>query len=150
MAGTSIPHVPYRGSPPALADVVAGHVPLSFTALTPALDLIRSGKLKAIAVGTPQRSPALPEIPTVGETLEGFQVSVWTGLATTKGTPTEVIERLNKSLNEFMTSTAMTARNRDLGVTIFADNTVQNFSRFVTDEVAHWAKVIKAGNIKPE
>jgi tripartite-type tricarboxylate transporter receptor subunit TctC len=149
MAGVDMVHVAYKGSAPSLTDLLGGQVQVSFATMTAAIEFIRTGKLRALAVTTATRSPALPEVPTVGEFVPGYEVSTWYGLCARMGTPAEVIDKINKEINAGLTDPAMKARLADLGGVTIAGSP-GDFGRLIADETEKWAKVIRAANIKPE
>jgi tripartite-type tricarboxylate transporter receptor subunit TctC len=148
-AGLEMVHVPYRGEAPALTDVISGHVQVMFSSLAPSFELIKTGKLRAIAVTTATRLPTLSDVPTVDETISGFEMSSWAGMSAPRGTPREIIDKLNSELNEGLASQVIMARYSDLGYTTFAVSPAQ-FGKFVGDETEKWGKVIRTANIKPE
>jgi tripartite-type tricarboxylate transporter receptor subunit TctC len=113
------------------------------------IEHVRSGRLRALAVTTVERFQALPNIPTVGEFVPGYEASSWWGLGAPTNTPAEIVERLNKEINAGLASPAMKSRFADLGATVFATS-LAGFRRFVADETEKWAKVIKFASIKPE
>jgi tripartite-type tricarboxylate transporter receptor subunit TctC len=117
--------------------------------VAPSLPLIRAGKLRAIAVTTAARLSALPDVPTLGETVPGFEVSSWAGVSAPRATPTEIIDRLNSEINAGLASPDITARYADLGYTLFRGSPAE-FGTFVRGDTEKWAKVIRAANIKPD
>jgi tripartite-type tricarboxylate transporter receptor subunit TctC len=149
MTGVDMVHVAYKGSAPSLTDLLGGQVQVSFATMPASIEFIRTGKLRALAVTTATRSPALPEVPTVGEFVPGYEVSTWYGLCARMGTPAEVIDKINKEINAGLADPTMKARLADLGgVTI--PGSPGDFGRLIADETEKWAKVIRAANIKPE
>jgi tripartite-type tricarboxylate transporter receptor subunit TctC len=149
MAGVDMIHVPYRGAGPALTDLIAGQVHVYFTAIPEAIEHIRTGKLRALAVTTTVRSEALPDIPTLGETLPGFEASFWAGFGAPRGTPTEIIDRLNKEINAGLADAKIKARLADFGGTVLAGSPA-DFGKLIAGETEKWAKVIRAAHIKVE
>ena len=144
MAGIKLAHVPYKGSAPALTDVIGGQVPLMFDTMLSAMPFVRAGKLKALAVTSAQRSPAAPDLPTVAESgLPGYEVVAWNGLLAPAGTPKAVIDRLSEELAKAMS--VATVREK-FGVQGFGAswNTPEQFGSFLRSEVAKWAKTVKA------
>jgi tripartite-type tricarboxylate transporter receptor subunit TctC len=144
MAGIKLAHVPYKGSAPALTDVIAGQVPLMFDTMLSAMPFVKAGKLKALAVTSPQRSPAAPELPTVAESgLPGYEVFAWNGLLAPAGTPKVVIDRLGDELNKAM---AMPAVREKFSAQGFAASwqSPEQFGQFLRGEVAKWTKTVKA------
>ncbi len=149
IAGLHMQHVPYRGEGPALTDLVGGQVQAMFTSAAPSIELIRTGKLRAIAVTTAMRLAALPDVPTIGESIPGYEMSTWAGVGAPRGTPTEVIDKLNRAINAGLGSSAIQEKYADLGYTTFISSPA-DFGRFVAEDTEKWAKVIRAANIKPE
>jgi tripartite-type tricarboxylate transporter receptor subunit TctC len=149
MAGVNMIHVPYRGSAPALTDLLGGQVQVMFDPITSSIEHIRNGKLRALAVTTAARSDALPGVPTVGEFLRGYEASYWCGIGAPRNTPREVIEKVNKEVNAGLADAKMRARFADLGATML-ENSPSGFGKFIGDETEKWAKVVKFAGIKPE
>jgi len=149
MAGINMVHVPFRGAGPALAGVLGRQVEVIFASAPSSIALIRSGTLRALAVTTATRSAALPDIPTVSEFVPGYEVNVWFGVGTPKGTPAEVINKLNKEINAALADPKIRARLADLGG-IPIPMTPADFGKFIADETEKWGKVIRTANIKPE
>jgi tripartite-type tricarboxylate transporter receptor subunit TctC len=149
MAGVNMVHVPYRGSAPALTDLLGGQVQATFNVITASIEYIRAGKLRALAVTSAARSDALPDLPTVGDFLPGYEASAWFGIGAPKSTPTEIVDTLNKEINAGLADPKMKARLVDLGGTPIAGSPA-SFSRLIADETAKWAKVIKFAGIKPD
>jgi tripartite-type tricarboxylate transporter receptor subunit TctC len=149
MTGVELTHVPYRGSAPALTDMLAGQVHVIFDNMPPSLPHIKAGKLRALAVTTAQRSQALPDVPTVAETVPGYEASAFFGVAVPKGTPTAIVEKLNHGVNSALKDPKVAARLAELGGMQIA-GTPADFTKLVEDETAKWEKVIRAGNIALE
>jgi tripartite-type tricarboxylate transporter receptor subunit TctC len=149
MTGVDMVHVAYKGSAPSLTDLLGGQVQVSFATMPASIEFIRTGKLRALAVTTATRSPALPEVPAVGEFVPGYEVSTWYGLCARMGTPAEVIDKINKEINAGLADPTMKARLADLGGVAIAGSP-GDFGKLVADETEKWAKVIRAANIKPE
>jgi tripartite-type tricarboxylate transporter receptor subunit TctC len=149
MTGVNLVHVPYRGEGPALTDAISGQVQLMFVSVTPSLEFIRAGKLRALAVTTTARSPAMPDVPTIAETVPGYEVNGWAGMGAPKGTPSEIIQKLNDHINAGLASPGIKARYADLGITPLVLSP-SDFGKFIADQTDKWAKVIRAANIKPE
>ena len=147
MTGVDLKHVPYRGSAPALIDLLSGQVQVMFDLLPSSIGYIRSGKLRALAVTTAQKSEALPELPPIGEFVPGYEASTWNGVVVPKGTPPDLIGKLNGAINAALADATVKARLPDLGASTLIE-TPAEFGKFLTDEVAKWAKVIKAAGIK--
>jgi tripartite-type tricarboxylate transporter receptor subunit TctC len=148
-AGVGMIHVPYRGLAPALTDLLGGQVQVIFGAVTSSIEYIKAGRLRALAVTTAKRSEALPDLPTVGEFVPGYEASQWYGLGVAKNAPTEIIDRLNKEINVALTDPNMKARLADLGGTALAGSPAE-FGKLIVEETDKWAEVIQAANIKPE
>jgi len=149
MTGVNLVHVPYRGSPPALTDLLGGQVQVYFVPTAPSIEYIRAGKLRALAVTTATRSEVLPDLPTIADFLPGYEASLWSGLAAPKSTPPEVIDKLNKEINLALADPSMKARLVDLGGTVLAGSP-GDFGKFIAEDTEKWAKVIKFANIKAE
>jgi len=144
MAGIKLAHVPYKGSAPALTDVIGGQVPLMFDTMLSAMPFVKTGKLKALAVTSAQRSPAAPELPTVAESgLPGYEVVAWNGLLAPAGTPKAVIDRLSEELAKAM---AVAQVREKFSVQGFAASwdTPEQFAIFLRSEVAKWTKTVRA------
>jgi tripartite-type tricarboxylate transporter receptor subunit TctC len=149
MAGIDMVHVFYRGAGPTLTDLLAGQVQVSFPTMPASIEYIRTGKLRALAVTTAKRSDALPDIPTVGEFLPGYEASNWYGVGIPKNTPAEIIDKLNKEINAALADPKMKARLAEWGATALPGSPAE-FGKLIADDVAKWAKVVKFANIKPE
>ena len=149
MAGIDFVHVPYRGAGPALADLLGGQVLISFAGIAGSIEHVRSGKLRALAVTTAARSPALPDVPTVSEFVPGFEAGDWLGLGAPKKTPSAIVDKLNSEIAAALADPKITARFADLGGTPLA-LTPAEFGKLLADETEKWAKVIRAAHIKPE
>jgi tripartite-type tricarboxylate transporter receptor subunit TctC len=149
MTGTNMLHVPYRGAGPALTDVLAGRVPVMFDNLPSSIEHIRAGRLRALGVTASKRSDALPNVPTIGETVAGYEVNVWNGIVAPKGTPRAIIATLNQAVNAVLADPRLKARFAELGG-IPMPTTPAEFGKLIRDETEKWAKVIRAANIKPE
>ena len=140
MAGIDMVHVFYRGAGPALTDLLAGQVQVSFPTMPASIEHIRAGRLRALAVTTATRSDALPDIPTVGEFLPGYEGSNWYGLGVPKATPAEIVDQLNKEVNAALDDPKMKARLADLGGTPLPGSPVQ-FGKLIAEETERWGKV---------
>ena len=149
MAGIDIVHVFYRGAGPTLTDLLAGQVQVSFPTMPASIEYARTGRLRALAVTTATRSDALPDVPTVGEFLPGYEWSNWYGLGVPKATPAEIVEKLNKEVNAGLADPKMKARFADLGGTPLPGSPAQ-FGKLIAEETEKWGKVIRAANIKAE
>jgi tripartite-type tricarboxylate transporter receptor subunit TctC len=148
-SGISMQHVPYRGSAPLVTDLLSGQVQSAFDNLPASIEHIRSGKLRALAVGTETRSDQLPNVPTLGEFLPGFEASAFVAIGAPKNTPTEIIDRLNQEINAGLADPKVKARLAELGGTAFVGSPA-DFGKLIADETEKWGKVIRAANIKPE
>jgi tripartite-type tricarboxylate transporter receptor subunit TctC len=149
MAGVDMVHVPYRGEALALPDLISGQVQVLFGVMPASLGYIRAGKLRALAVTTAERQEPLPDVPTVGEFLPGFEARGWYGIVVPKAAPTEIVEKLNKEINAALADPIMKKRLTDLGAAVFAGSPA-DFGKFIADEIEKWRKVIKSAGIKPE
>ena len=149
MTGVNLVHVPYRGLAPALSDLLGGQVQMTFASMPSSIEYIRAGKLRALAVTTATRSEVLPDVPTVGEFVPGYEASGWYGVGAPKGTPVEVIDKLNREINAALADPNMKARLADLGGTALAGSPA-DFGKLIADETEKWGKVIRAANIKVE
>ena len=149
MAGINIGHVPYRGGWPALTDLLGGQVQVYFSPLPAAIEYIRAGKLRALAVTTAARSEALPDIPTVNDFVSGYEASVVQGLGAPRNTPAEIIDTLNKEINAALADPKMKSRLADLGGTVLPGSPAA-FGKLIAEETEKWGNVIRALNIKAE
>jgi tripartite-type tricarboxylate transporter receptor subunit TctC len=149
MAGISMLHVPYRGSAPALTDLLGGQVQVMFTSVASSIEYIRAGKLRALAVTTAIGSEELPGIPTVDNFVPGYETINWYGIGAPKGTPAEIINRINAGINAALADPAMKARFADLGGTVFPGSPA-DLGKFIAAETERWRTVMRAGNIKAE
>src|SRR6516165_1308266 len=141
--------VPYRGATPALTDLLGGNVQMTFAPLPASIELVRAGKLRALAVTTAARSEALPEVPALGEFVPGYEASAWNGVVAPKNTPLEIITRLNKENNVGLADPKMKAQFADLGGTVLPGSPA-DFERLIADEIEKWAKVVKFAGIRPD
>jgi tripartite-type tricarboxylate transporter receptor subunit TctC len=148
MTGVEMIHVPYKGTVPAVTDLIGGQVQMMFADAS-SIEYIRAGKLRALAVTTATRLDALPNVPSVSETVPGFEVSGFLGIAAPKKTPAEIVAKLNNEINSALTDPALDTRLGTMGYTVFAGSSA-DFSKFIADETDKWSKVIRAANIKPE
>jgi tripartite-type tricarboxylate transporter receptor subunit TctC len=149
MAGIDMVHVPYRTDGAAITDLMGGRVQIYFVALAGAAELIKTGKLRALAVTTAQRSAAFPEIPTVGESVPGYEASLRNGLGAPKGTPADIIEKLNAEVNAGLNDPAIKSKFADLG-TETVPLTPAEYGRIIVEETEKWGKVIRGANIKTQ
>jgi tripartite-type tricarboxylate transporter receptor subunit TctC len=148
-AGVEMVHVPYRGSAPMVTDLLGGHVMAAFDNLPASIEQIRAGELRALAITTKTRSEALPDTPTMGEFLPGFEVSAWAGIGAPKKTPVEIIDSLSKEINSGLADPAIKARIANLGGMPFIASPA-DLAKFVTEQTEERAKIVRAANIKPE
>src|SRR5215813_4656354 len=149
MAGVDMAHVPYRGEGLALPDLISGQVQLLFGVMPESLGYIRAGKLRALAVTTAKRQEPLPDVPTMGEFLPGFEARGWYGIVAPKATPAEIVEKLNKEINAALVDSNMKKRLTDLGAALFAGSPA-DFGKFIADETDKWRKVVTFAGIKAE
>jgi tripartite-type tricarboxylate transporter receptor subunit TctC len=149
MAGVNLVHVPYRGGEPALTDLLGGRVQVLFDPIPASIGYLRAGKLRALAVTTTTRSDVLPDIPTVDEFIPGYEATAWYGISAPRGTPTAIIDTLNREINAGLADPTMKARIADLGGSPMP-MTPTDFGKFIADETEKWRKVIQVANIKAE
>jgi tripartite-type tricarboxylate transporter receptor subunit TctC len=149
MTGANMQHVPYRGDGPAMVDLIAGQVQVGFATMTASIGHIRSGQLRALAVTTLTRSDALPGVPTVAETVPGFEASSWFGIAAPKGTPADVIALVNRETNAGLADPTIKARLDDMGGMALTGSPA-DFGKLIGDETEKWGKVIRDAGIKAE
>ena len=149
MTGTNMVHVPYRGSPPALTDLLGGQVQMMFSPLPSSLDYVRTGRLRALATTGAARAHALPDIPTVGEIVPGYEATAWYGIGAPRNTPAEIIDKLNKEINSGLADPTFKARLVELGSSPFT-GPPSVFGEHLASETEKWGKVVRAANLKPE
>jgi tripartite-type tricarboxylate transporter receptor subunit TctC len=149
MTGVDIVHVPYRGSAPALTDLLGGQVQIVFDNITTSLPHIQSGKLRALAVTSATRSQVLPDLPPVADFVPGFEISAWAGVGAPKNTQAEIVERLNREINAGLANERINARLVELGGTIFA-GTPADFGKHIAEETEKWRRVIQLARIELE
>ena len=149
MAGINLVHVPYRGAGPAMVDLMAGQVQVMFNTMSASLQHVKAGKLRALGVATKTRQAALPDVPTVTEFVPGYEASFWTGIVGPKGTPAEVVDKVNKDTNATLDDPQVKARLDEWGATSLK-GTPADFAKFIAEETEKWGKVIKTANIKAE
>ena len=147
-AGVNMIHVPYRSEAPALTDLLAGQVHVSFRPIPPSIEYISAGRLRAVAVTTATYSEALPNVPTVGEFVPGYEASSWYGVGAPKTTPAEIIEKLNSEINAVLTERKNQVLLADLGGKVMLGSP-SDFGKFIAEETEKWAKVIKLAGIEP-
>jgi len=149
MAGVDIVHVRYRGSAAMLTDLLRGEIHLAFDPILSSLEHVKSGKLRALAVTTSTRSPALPDIPTVGEAVPGYESVGWVGLGVPRHTPVQIVEKLNAETNAGLSDAAIKVRLAGLGGTALSGSPAE-FGRLIAEQTERWGNVIRTANIKPE
>jgi tripartite-type tricarboxylate transporter receptor subunit TctC len=149
MTGVNLVHVPYRGGAPALTDLIGGQIQVAFIDMAGSIEYIRAGKLRALAVTTATRSEALPDIPTIGDFVPGFEASQWVGLGAPKNTRSEIIGKLNTEINAGLVDPKLKARFADLGSTVL-QGSAADFGKLIADDTEKWGKVIKFSGAKPE
>ncbi len=146
MTGLKMTHVPYKGSAPMLTDLLGGQVQVTFDNLPSSIEHIKAGKLRALAVTTAKRTEELPDVPTVGETVPGYEASAFFGIGVPHGTPKEIVDLLNKEINLALKDPAMVAKLKELGGTPIPGSPA-DFGKLVADETAKWEKVVQAANL---
>jgi tripartite-type tricarboxylate transporter receptor subunit TctC len=147
--GIEMQHVPYRGGAPAVTDLLGGQVQVYFSPLPESIETIRAGKLRALAVTTATRSAALPDVPTIGESVPGFEASTWQGIGAPKNTPAEIVERLNREINAALADPTIKSRLADLG-SMPTPMSPGDFQNYIADETEKWGKVIREAKIPLE
>jgi tripartite-type tricarboxylate transporter receptor subunit TctC len=147
MTGIEMSPVPYKGSVPAVTDVVAGHVPLMFVDLGPALSVIQAGKVRAIGVSTATRIPALPDVPPINDTVKGFDVASWQMVVAPAKTPRPIVERLHAELKKQFATPEVSAQVAKTGMLPIQTTTIADLQAFVKSEIARWGKVVKQAGI---
>jgi tripartite-type tricarboxylate transporter receptor subunit TctC len=149
MAGVDMQHVPYRGSPPALTDLMAGQVQLMFSPMSSSTEYVKAGKLRALGVSTATRSEVLPDIPAIGEFVPGYQASGWFGVCAPGKTPAEIVDRLNREINAGLADSKLKSRFADLSATVFPGSS-SDFGKFINDETERWGKVVRTANLRAD
>ena len=149
MTDVNMIHVPYRGAGPMLIDLLGGQVQVTFDPMPSSIEYVRAGKLRALAVTTAIRSEALPDVPSVGDFVPGYESSTWYGVGAPKNTPAEIVDKLNKEINAGLADPKMKARLADPDGTVLPGSPA-DFGKFLVDEVEKWGKVVRAANIKAE
>src|SRR5207244_4545617 len=149
MTGVDMVHIPYRSSGPALTDLLGGQVQISFPSAVASIEYVRAGRLRALAVATAKRSEVMPDLPTVGEFVPGYEASNWYGIGAPTGTPAEIMSKLNKQINAALADPNFKARLADVGGTALSSSPAE-FGKLVADETEKWAKVVKFAGIKAD
>jgi len=149
MAGVKMLHVPYRGAAPAVTDMISGHVQVMFDPMPTSIEQIRAGRLRPLAVTTAKRAEVLPHLPTVSETLPGFEADTWYGAGVPRNTPAEIVDVLNRGINAALGDARVKARLADLSATVLVGSPA-DFDRMLIEETEKWGKVVKASGAKPE
>jgi tripartite-type tricarboxylate transporter receptor subunit TctC len=149
MTGIEMTHVPYRGGAPAMTDLMGGQVQVVFNPVPESMQFIRAGKLRPLAVTTATRSEVLPDVPTLGDFVPGYEASAVQGIGAPKGTSAEIIDKLNKEINLGLADPKLKARFADLGATVFPSSP-SDFNKFMTEDTKKWAEVIKFSGAKSE
>jgi tripartite-type tricarboxylate transporter receptor subunit TctC len=149
LTGLNMVHVPYRGAGPALTDLLGGQVQVYFTPMSAAIEYVRSGRLRALAVTATRRSEALSSVPTVSESVPGYEASQWYGVGAPRNTPAEIVDKLNAAINAVLADPRMKARLADLGETPLAGSPA-DFGKLIADETEKWGKVVKFSGAKAD
>jgi tripartite-type tricarboxylate transporter receptor subunit TctC len=149
MAGVNLVHVPYRGQAPALTDLMGGQVQVFFATSPGTTDYIKTGKLRALAVTTAARVAELPEVPTIGDFVPGYEASQWYGIGVPRNTPAEIVEKLNREINAAIADPGMRARFAAIGGEPLPGSPAE-FGKLIAEETEKWAKVVRTAGIKPE
>jgi tripartite-type tricarboxylate transporter receptor subunit TctC len=149
MTGIKLTHVSYRGTGPAMTDLLGGQIPVLFDNLPGSMPQIKAGRIRALGVTTKERVASIPDVPTIGETVPGYEVSVWFGISGPKGMPPEIVAKLNTAVNAVLAKPELKARFHDLGGEVMPMNSAE-FGKLIADETARWAKVVKSAGLKVE
>jgi len=149
MTGIKLTHVPYRGTGPAMTDLLGGQIPVLFDNLPGSMQQIKAGRIRALGVTTKERVASLPDVPTIGETVPGYEVSVWFGISGPKGIPPDIVAKLNAAINAVLANPKIKDRFHDLGGEVMPMSPAE-FGHLVADETAKWAKVVKSAGLKVE
>jgi tripartite-type tricarboxylate transporter receptor subunit TctC len=149
MAGINMVHVPYRGEAPALTDMLGGQVQAMFGTMPASIEYVRAGKLRPLAVTSARRSELLPDLPTVGDFVPGYETSAWQGIGAPKNTPAEIINKLNKEINAGLADPKIKTRAGDMGGTVLTGSPA-DFGKLIADETEKWGKVVKFSGAKPD
>ena len=150
MTGLDMTHVPYRGSTPAVTDLIAGQVQVMFDVTPTAVPQIKGGKLRGLAVTTANRLDVLPDLPPVADFVKDYEATAWIGIGAPKGTPPQIVETLNKHVNSGLLNVTIQKRLADLGAQVVKPMTSAEFGKHIADDAAKWSKVIKSAGIKPK
>jgi tripartite-type tricarboxylate transporter receptor subunit TctC len=149
MTGIEMVHVPYRGGAPAQSDLIAGQVQVGFFAAPDSIELVKSGKLRALAVTSSARSHVLPDVPTIDESVSGYEASTWFGIGAPANVPAEIVARLNREINASIADPTFKGRLTELGGTPLLGSPA-DFRRFIIEETEKWARVVKAAGLRPD
>jgi tripartite-type tricarboxylate transporter receptor subunit TctC len=149
MAGVDIQHIPYRGAAPALTDLLAGQVQIYFSTTPSSIEYIRTGRVRGLAVTTATRLDALPDLPTIGEFVKGFEASAWYGVGAPRETPRPIVERLNREVNAVLADSKMKAKFDDLGCVLIGSSP-EAFGKLIADETGKWGKVVKFAGVRAD
>jgi tripartite-type tricarboxylate transporter receptor subunit TctC len=149
MAGIKLTHVPYRGTGPAMTDLLGGQIPVLFDNLPGSMAQIKAGRIRALGVTTKERVASIPDVPTIGETVPGYEVSVWFGISGPKGIPPDIVAKLNTAINAVLAKPEIKARFHDLGGEVMPLSSAE-YGKLVADETVKWAKVVKSAGLKVE
>src|SRR5580698_2820109 len=149
MTGVNLQHVPYRGDGPAMADLIAGQVPVAFATMIASIEHIRAGQLRALAATTAKRSDAMPDLPSISEFVPGYETSSWFGIGAPAGTPAEITDKLNRETNAGLADSTIRARLANMGC-MELTGSAADFGKLIADETQKWGKVIRDAGIKPQ
>jgi tripartite-type tricarboxylate transporter receptor subunit TctC len=149
MTGIKLTHVSYRGTGPAMTDLLGGQIPVLFDNLPGSIQQIKAGRIRALGVTTKERVASIPDVPTIGETVPGYEVSVWFGISGPKGVPPEIVAKLNAAVNAVLANPKLKERFHDLGGEVMPMSPAE-FGKLIADETAKWAKVVKSAGLKVE
>jgi tripartite-type tricarboxylate transporter receptor subunit TctC len=149
LTGIDMVHVPYRGATPVMTDLLSGRVDIYFSPLSGAIEYVRTGKLRGLAVTTMKRSDALPDLPAASEIIPNYEASQWYGFTAPKTTPTEVVDKLNAEVNAILVDPKIKQRINDLGQVTFGGSPA-DFEKLISEETEKWAKVVKFSGAKPD
>jgi tripartite-type tricarboxylate transporter receptor subunit TctC len=149
MAGVDMVHVAYRGSPPALTDLIAGQVQMMFSPLSSSIEFVKTGKLRGLAVTSAARSEVLPDLPTVGEFVPGYAATGWFGVCAPRKTPDEIIDRLNREINAGLADSKMKARFAELSATTIGGSP-SDFAKYIASETEKWGKVVRTAGLRAD